>query len=190
MTTQLNALNSEIELEKKQLAQMAVQLDLIFLALISLVGINQDAIEQAVTKLTLESLVNDILPRQRWYPFIKEGDLPNSVQTSEFSGTTKDLRDLVLIASYLGQENQALIRRGVNLLEQVMGQHDSTFKATLLDNYLTKFSKIYGQSLGDIQQLTPDQIKDMGLRLLIDLLFLSCNSGDDLLWLTLLNRSR
>ena len=101
--------------------------------------------------------------------------LNQRVKTSKSAPNQENLSNLVRVITDKARDNQELIRRAVNLWENIVEQNQSPYEISLLANYLEQLS---GKS-----QLVPNQqIEDLGLKLLIDLLFYSTDNGYDRLW--------
>ena len=164
----------------QQLEEIRANLDLILLALEALTEINSEIILEAAQELKLDSEIAEQVIKWR---------LGQSNPWTESSGESKELdvqeaRSLVLIICYLARYHQELIRRGVTLLEQMIGQDKAPHRTALLGDYLDNFSHTYqerrqGKEVVDAEQLA--------FKLLIDLLFYSGANGHHRLWLTLLD---
>ncbi|TVQ43759.1 MAG: DUF3038 domain-containing protein [Gloeocapsa sp. DLM2.Bin57] len=99
-------------------------------------------------------------------------------QTSQITLNEENLADFAQVISNKAQQHQELIRRAINLWENLAEQQQSPSDITLLANYLEQLSRQY--TLTENQQL-----EQFGLKLLIDLLFYSTDHGYDRLWLVL-----
>lgn len=168
-----------------QLDNIKAHLDLIILALEAIANVTSDSILNAAQKLDLESIVSD---RVALWRLRQSNPLRNS------SGGRKKLdveeaRSLVLIICYLAKQEQELLRRAVGLLEQVASQNKPPHQIALLGDYLDKFINLYQERMESQQNITPDKLSNLALKLLIDLLFYSGNNGHRLLWLAILNQS-
>lgn len=101
--------------------------------------------------------------------------LNQRVKTSKSAPNQENLSNLVRVITDKARDNQELIRRAVNLWENIVEQNQSPYEISLLANYLEQLSRK--------SQLVPkEQIEDLGLKLLIDLLFYSTDNGYDRLW--------
>jgi hypothetical protein len=101
--------------------------------------------------------------------------LNQRVKTSKSAPNQENLSNLVRVITDKARDNQELIRRAVNLWENIVEQNQSPYEISLLANYLEQLSRK--------SQLAPkEQIEDLGLKLLIDLLFYSTDNGYDRLW--------
>ena len=169
-----------------QLDNIKAQLDLVLLGLEALAGIGSEAMLQAAVDLNLESVVSDRVALWR---------LRQSNPLRKSSGGRKKLdveeaRALVLIICHLARGNQELIRRAVSLLEQMAEQNSEPHRAALLGDYLDKFSNTYQERMEQGENVSPEQLTQLALKLLIDLLFYSGPNGHRRLWLALLDRAR
>ncbi len=169
-----------------QLDNIKAQLDLVLLGLEALAGIGSEAMLQAAVDLNLESVVSDRVGLWR---------LRQSNPLRKSSGGRKKLdveeaRALVLIICHLARGHQELIRRAVSLLEQMAEQNSEPHRAALLGDYLDKFSNTYQERMEQGENVSPEQLTQLALKLLIDLLFYSGPNGHRRLWLALLDRAR
>lgn len=169
-----------------ELDNIKTQLDLVLLALEALAGIGSEAMLQAATDLKLESVVSDRVSLWR---------LRQSNPLRKSSGGRKKLdveeaRSLVLIICHLARQHQELIRRAVALLEQMAEQNQEPHHAALLGDYLDTFSNTYQERMEQGENVSPDQLTQLALKLLIDLLFYTGPNGHRRLWLALLDRAR
>ena len=169
-----------------QLDNIKAQLDLVLLALEALADIGSEAMLQAATDLNLESMVSDRVGLWR---------LRQSNPMRKSSGGRKKLdveeaRSLVLIICHLAKQQQELIRRAVALLEQMAEQNSEPHRAALLGDYLDKFSNTYQERMEQGENVSPELLTQLALKLLIDLLFYSGPNGHRRLWLALLERTR
>ena len=167
-----------------QLDDIKAHLDLVILALEAIANITSDSILNAAQELDLESVISD---RVALWRLRQSNPLRNS------SGGRKKLdveeaRSLVLIICYLAKQEQELLRRAVSLLEQVTSQNKPPHQTALLGNYLDKFINLYQERMATQQEITPNKLSNLALKLLIDLLFYSGNNGHRLLWLAILNQ--
>lgn len=172
--------------DPRQLDNIKAQLDLVLLALEVLAGIGSEAMLQAAAELNLESLVADRVSLWR---------LRQSNPLRKSSGGRKKLdveeaRSLVLIICYLAREHHELIRRAVALLEQMAEQDREPHTTALLGDYLDAFNNTYQERMDEAENVSPDALSHLALKLLIDLLFYSAPNGHRRLWLALLDRSR
>ncbi|ELS01230.1 Protein of unknown function (DUF3038) [Xenococcus sp. PCC 7305] len=167
-----------------QLDNIKSHLDLVILALEAIANITSDSILNAAQKLDLESIISD---RVALWRLRQSNPLRNS------SGGRKKLdveeaRSLVLIICYLAQQEQELLRRAVSLLEQIASQNKPPHQTALLGDYLDKFINLYQERMELQQEITPEKLSNLALKLLVDLLFYSGNNGHRLLWLAILNQ--
>ena len=169
-----------------QLDNIKTQLDLVLLGLEALAGIGSEEMLRAAADLNLESMVSDRVGLWR---------LRQSNPLRKSSGGRKKLdveeaRSLVLIICHLAKQHQELIRRAVALLEQMAEQNSEPHRVALLGDYLDTFSNTYQERMEQGQNVSPDQLTQLALKLLIDLLFYSSPNGHRRLWLALLDRAR
>ena len=173
-------------LDGNQLDNIKTHLDLILVALEALAGITSEAMLQAAKKLNLESVVADRVALWR---------LRQSNPLRKSSGGRKKLdveeaRSIVLIICHLAQEKQELIRRAVNLLEQVFQQSQPPHRTALLGDYFDNFTNIYQERMEEGENTSPEILEQLSCKLLFDLLFYSTSKGHHRLWLALLDYSR
>ncbi|MCW6038294.1 DUF3038 domain-containing protein [Spirulina subsalsa FACHB-351] len=169
-----------------QLDNIKTHLDLLLLALESLSGIGSKEILQAVAYFKLESLIGDRVALWR---------LRQSNPERKSSGGRKKLdveeaRALVLVICHLAHQEQELIRRGIMLLEQMTAQEQDPCRVALLGDYIDTFSNTYLERRGNDEDMTPEALKDLGFKLLIDLLFYSAVNGHRRLWLALFDSAQ
>ena len=172
--------------DSTELDNIKAQLDLVLLGLEALAGIGSEAILQAAADLNLESVVSDRVSLWR---------LRQSNPRRKSSGGRKKLdveeaRALVLIICYLAKQHQELIRRAVSLLEQMAEQNSEPHRAALLGDYLDTFNNTYQERMEQGENVSPEVLTQLALKLLIDLLFYSGPNGHRRLWLALLDRAR
>jgi Protein of unknown function (DUF3038) len=77
----------------------------------------------------------------------------------------------------------------VCLLEELTEDHRQPHQAPLLGDYLDRFTNLYQERMDDDQR-TSIALNDLGLKLLVDLLFYSSPQGVRRLWMALLDRTR
>ena len=167
-----------------QLDNIKAHLDLVILALEAIANITSDSILNAAQKLDLTSVISD---RVALWRLRQSNPLRNS------SGGRKKLdveeaRSLVLIICYLAKQEQELLRRAVSLLEQISSQNKPPHQTALLGDYLDNFINLYQERMESQQDITPDKLSNLALKLLIDLLFYSGNNGHRLLWIALISK--
>ena len=170
--------------DSMQLDNIKTQLDLVLLGLEALAGIGSEEMLRAAADLNLESVVSDRVGLWR---------LRQSNPVRKSSGGRKKLdveeaRSLVLIICHLAKQHQELIRRAITLLEQMAEQNSEPHRAALLGDYLDKFSNTYQERMEQAEDVSPDLLTQLALKLLIDLLFYSGPNGHRRLWLALLER--
>ncbi len=177
-------LEHEAQPDTAQLDNIKTQLDLVLLALEALVGIGSEAVLQAAADLNLQDLVGDRVALWR---------LRQSNPLRRGTGGRKKLdideaRSLVLISCHLAQQHQETIREAVLLLEQLAEQNRQPYQAALLGDYLDQFTNTYEERMEE-DNLSPDTLSDLALKLLVDLLFYSSPQGSRRLWVALLDRA-
>jgi len=169
----------------EQLDSIKAQLDLVLLALESLVGLGSEAMLEAAEKLGLKDLMGDrvTLWRLRQSSPLRKGQGRKKLDVDEARG-------LVLVSAHLAQQHQAKIREAVTRLEAVTAQQQPPHRIALLGDYLDAFNNFYEERMTPDDLPTPDHLRDLALKLLVDLLFYSQSGGPRKLWLALLERSR
>jgi hypothetical protein len=170
----------------EQLDNIKSQLDLVLLALEALAGIGSEAILQAAADLNLESMVADRVALWR----LRQSNPNRKSQGGRKKLDVEEARSLVLIICHLARQHQELVRRAVALLEQLAEQNREPHQAALLGDYLDTFSNTYQERMEDGDNVSPDLLTQLALKLLIDLLFYSGPNGHRRLWLALLERAR
>lgn len=173
------------EPDPEQLDNIKAQIDLVLLALEALTGIGSDAMLQAAAELGLTEVVADrvSLWRLRQSSPLRKGQGRKRLDVEE-------ARSLVLIVCYLAKQHQELIRRAVGLLEQLTEQNRPPHQAALMGDYLDNFSNMYQERMESGEDIHPDDLTPLALKLLIDLLFYSAPSGPRRLWMALLDRAK
>lgn len=169
----------------EQLDNIKAQLDLVLLALESLVGLGSEAMLEAAEQLGLDNLMGDrvTLWRLRQASPLRKGQGRKKLDVDEARG-------LVLISAHLAQTHQAKIREAVTRLETVTTQNQPPHRVALLGDYLDAFNNAYEDRMTLEDAPTPETLRDLALKLLVDLLFYSQSGGSRRLWLALLERSR
>ncbi|NEO68436.1 DUF3038 domain-containing protein [Moorena sp. SIO3H5] len=166
------------------LDNIKTQLDLVLLSLEALAGIGSEEMLQAAAELNLDSMITDRVALWR---------LRQSNPLRKSSGGRKKLdveeaRSLVLIICHLAKNHQELIRRAVALLEQMTQQNSEPHRAALLGDYLDNFNNTYRERMTQEEKVSTDSLKQLALKLLINLLFYSGSKGHQRLWLALLGK--
>ena len=169
----------------EQLDNIKAQLDLILLALESLVGIGSEAMLDAAKQLGLDALMGDrvALWRLRQASPLRKGHGRKKLDVDEARG-------LVLICVHLSQQYQTDIRKAVTLLETATARNKPPHRVGMLGDYLDTFSNFYEERMNPETHVSPDNLRDLALKLLVDLLFYSQLGGARRLWLALLDRAR
>lgn len=168
-----------------QLDNIKAQLDLVLLALEALTGITSEAILQAANDLDLAAVVADRVALWR----LRQSSPLRKGQGGRKKLDVEEARALVLIICHLAKQHQELIRRAVVLLEQMTAEDREPHQASLLGDYLDAFSNTYQERMEDGEEVSPDSLTPLALKLLIDLLFYSAPSGPRRLWLALIDHS-
>ncbi|MDZ8027822.1 MAG: DUF3038 domain-containing protein [Nostoc sp. SerVER01] len=161
------------------------QLDLVLLALETLTGIGSEAMLSAATDLNLESRVPDRVALWR----LRQSNPLRKGQGGRKKLDVEEARSLVLITCYLAKQHQELIRRAVGLLEQMAESNREPHQAALLGDYIDAFCNTYQERMEEDEQISTDLLTNLGLKLLVDLLFYSAPGGHRRLWLALIDRS-
>lgn len=172
--------------DPSQLDNIKAQLDLVLLALEALVGIGSEAMLQAATELNLESMVADRVALWR----LRQSSPLRKGQGGRKKLDVEEARALVLISCHLAKHDQELIRRAVALLEQMAEQNREPHQTALLGDYLDRFNNLYQERMDDGDNVSPQILTQLALKLLIDLLFYSAPNGPRRLWLALLDRAK
>lgn len=168
-----------------QLDNIKAQLDLVLLALEALTGITSEAVLQAANDLDLAAVVADRVALWR----LRQSSPLRKGQGGRKKLDVEEARSLVLITCHLAKQHQELIRRAVVLLEQMTAEDREPHQASLLGDYLDAFSNTYQERMEGGEEVSPDSLTPLALKLLIDLLFYSAPSGPRRLWLALIDRS-
>nr|WP_246141468.1 DUF3038 domain-containing protein [Hyella patelloides] len=140
---------------------------------------------QAATTLNLESIVKDRVELWR----LRQANPWRKSAGGRKKLDVEEARSLVLIICYLAKQEKELLRRAVSLLEQVTAQNKEPHTMALLGDYLDKFINLYQERMAEETAINSDGLYQLGLKLLIDLLFYSGNSGHRLLWLAILGKA-
>lgn len=177
--------NRDLPPQPDQLESIKAQLDLVLLALEALVGVGSEAMLEAARQLQIEALMSDrvTLWRLRQASPLRKGQGRKKLDVDEARG-------LVLISSHLAQQHQATIRKAVTQLEAATAQQKPCHRVPLLGDYLDIFSNFYTERMAATSALSPEQLRELALKLLVDLVFYSQPGGARRLWLTLLDRAQ
>lgn len=167
------------------LDSIKAQLDLILLALEALLGIGSEAMLEAAQQLGQAELMGDrvTLWRLRQASPLRKGQGRKKLDVDEARG-------LAMVSIAIAQQHQEQIRQAVTRLEEATRQKRAPHRVAVLGDYLDTFSNYYEERMIAQQALTPDNLRELALKLLVDLLFYSQPGGLRRLWLTLLARSR
>jgi hypothetical protein len=163
---------------------MKAQLDLLLLALESLASIRSEEILEAATALNLDELLANrvVLWRLRQSSPLRQG------KGGRKKLDVEEARSLVLIVCHLAKNHTDAIRQAVTLLQQAATEQKPPHQYQILGNYLDAFTNSYQERMQDSDR-SGDSLEQLGLKLLVDLLFYSTPNGHRRLWLTLLDRS-
>lgn len=159
-------------------------LDLLLLGLECLSGESSEAVLSAARELHLDQWVKDRVNLWRLRnasPLRRSPDGRKKVDIEE-------ARALVLIIAHLASQQHQQIRSVVAQLESAVLAERSPFQEPLVGDYLDEFHSHYRSRMIDGDDLTPDRITELGLRLLIEILFYSSKRGSERLWKALLTR--
>lgn len=179
----------EFDRTKPDLAQLdniKAQLDLVLLALEALSGIGSEAMLQAAAALNLEAKIPDRVTLWR----LRQSNPLRKGEGGRKKLDVEEARSLVLIICYLAKQHQEIIRRAVDLLEQVAQNHSEPHKTALLGEYLDGFSNTYQDRMEEDENISTNNLTHLALKLLVDLLFYSSPGGHRRLWLALLDRAQ
>ena len=172
--------------DSTQLDNIKTQIDLVLLALESLAGIGSEAMLQAALALNLESKIPDRVTLWR----LRQSNPLRKGEGGRKKLDVEEARSLVLIICYLARQHQEIIRRAVDLLEQVAQNHSEPHKTALLGEYLDGFSNTYQERMEEDENISTNNLTHLALKLLVDLLFYSSPGGHRRLWLALLDRAQ
>jgi hypothetical protein len=169
----------------EQLDSIKAQLDLVLLALEALVGLGSEAMLEAAKQLGLDDLMGDrvTLWRLRQASPLRKGQGRKKLDVDEARG-------LVLVSVHLAQQHHGQIRKAVTLLEDATAHKKPPHRIGLLGDYLDAFTNFYEERMTLDPMPTAEHLRDLALKLLVDLLFYSQSGGTRQLWLALLERSR
>jgi len=175
-------------MELTQLYQIKAHLDLILLALEALTEISSESMLQAAEELKLQNIVSDrlVLWRLRQANPLRKGS-----QGKSRSGRKKldvdEAKAIALITSHIAQKEQTAIRQAVAELEKCTVQKSSPHQQRHLGDYLDRFYSLYEDRMEELNSAS--NLEKLALKLLIDLLFYSSNTGSRRLWMSLLELS-
>lgn len=165
-----------------QLHSIKGQLDLVLLALETLVGIGSEAILDQAKALQLDTLLSDRvnLWRLRQSSPLRKGQGRKKLDVDE-------ARALVLITAQLANQHGQAIHQAVTALEKATADGSPPHRVAILGDYLDRFSNTYGERMET--DVKPQTLERLAFQLLIDLLFYSGDSGPQRLWQVLLERA-
>lgn len=167
-----------------QIDNIKAQLDLVLLALEALTGIGSEAILKAAADLGLQDLVSDRVGLWR----LRQANPLRKGTGGRKKLDIEEARSLVMISCHLAQGHQDMIREAVTTLEDLTEKNRPPHQAAILGDYLDRFTNTYQERM-DSEQSSAQMLSDLGLRLLIDLLFYSSPQGPRRLWMVLLDRA-
>lgn len=172
-------------LTTRQLDSIKAQLDLVLLALEALVGLGSEAMLDAAKVLQLDHVVSDrvSLWRLRQASPLRTGQGRKKLDVDE-------ARALVLISCHLAKQHHAQIRQAVARLEELTAKQQPPHRAAILGDYLDAFSNTYQERMEADHAISPENLSQLALRLLIDLLLYSGSGGTRRFWIALMDRSR
>lgn len=170
--------------ESGELENIKYHLDLVLLALEAIAKISSKEIIQAAQDLQLESVIGDrLIPWQ-----FSSSNPKDDFQAKKLD--VEEVRSLGLIICHLANQHQELLRRGVNLLEQVTEQNESPHQTTLLGNYLDRFINYYQARIANSQNISLESLSHLAWKLLTALLFYSGQNGPRLFWVAILEAAQ
>lgn len=174
--------NGSVNLTPEQLRSIKGQLDLVLLALETLVGIGSEAILERAKCLQLDTLLSDRvgLWRLRQSSPLRKGQGRKKLDVDE-------ARALVLITAELAGQYGSTINQAVSALEKATVEGTPPHRIAILGDYLDMFSNTYTERMA--QELSPETLEKLAFQLLIDLLFYSGGAGSQRLWQALLERA-
>jgi hypothetical protein len=177
-TAKWDDLSLQSTLDSAQLNQMAIELDLVTIALAALTQIDRGEMQQIARDLQLESTIS---------AWIDEWPACRSTQAH----LDADLvRSIVLVVNHLAQEYQVSIRRNIYYWQQTVEYNLLPLQSPSLADYIDNFIKIYQVRLGDRSQSSFEALSETALNLSIELLFYSSPNGHQRLWKALLERTQ
>ncbi len=162
-----------------------VQLDLLLLGLECLSGESSGVVLETAKSLGVEQWVSDRVNLWR---------LRNASPLRRSSGGRKKIdieeaQALVLIISHLAAQWQARIRSAVEHLQAAVEGERNPFQEPDVADYLDEFHSHYRSQMVDGDDRPSDSITEIGLKILVDLLFYSSpKRGSQRLWQALLQR--
>ena len=172
--------------DSSQLDNIKTQIDLVLLALESLAGIGSEAMLQAASALNLESKIPDRVTLWR----LRQSNPLRKGEGGRKKLDVEEARSLVLISCYLAKQHQELIRRAIDLLEQVAQNDSEPHRTAMLGDYLDAFNNLYVERMESDRNVSTERLTQLAFKLLVDLLFYSSPGGHRRLWLALLDRSQ
>lgn len=164
-------------LDSSQLYKIAIELDVVVIAIAALTRIEQVEMRQVAADLQVESIVSGWI--DKWSPdrFTSSGQLD-----------LQQLRALVLVLHRLAIAHQVLIRQNITYWQQTVQADRIPLQSPLLADYLNNFITIYQAHLGS--EVSCEALSEAALTLLLELLFYGGATGHQRLWVALLQRSQ
>ncbi|CAN1208583.1 DUF3038 domain-containing protein [Tumidithrix helvetica PCC 7403] len=178
--------NISPDAELAQLQPIKAHLDLVLLALEALTGIGSEAMLQAAEDLGLHEVLSDRITLWR----LRQASPLRKGKGGRKKLDVDEARAMTLISGYLAVKSQFGIRNAVAQLEKCTANKRPPYKEAILGDYLDQFNNLYQERMAEEDQLAPDALQKLALKLLIDLLFYSSPTGSRHLWVALLERSR
>jgi hypothetical protein len=159
-------------------------LDFLLVGLESLGDEGSEAMLEAAKALKVNTLIGDRVTLWR---------LRNANPLRKSDGGRKkvdidEIRALVLIVCYLARKHQSDIRATLERLEVCVAEERSPVQEPLLGDYLDAFHANYRDRMVDGSTRVQDDISQLGLSLLVELLFYGSQFGPERLWNGLLAR--
>ncbi|MBX2865092.1 MAG: DUF3038 domain-containing protein [Leptolyngbyaceae cyanobacterium MAG.088] len=171
-----------VNLTPDQLRSIKGQLDLVLLALETLIGIGSEAILDQAKSLQMDAMLSDrvSLWRLRQSSPLRKGQGRKKLDVDE-------ARALVLITAQLATKHRQTIHQAVTALEKSGADGTPPHRIALLGDYLDRFSNTYSERME--KDAPPPVLEKLAFQLLIDLLFYSSAGGSQRLWQALLDRA-
>lgn len=165
--------------EDGELENIKSHLDLVLLALEAIANISSEEIIQAAQDLQLELVSGYFSTLWQFGSNSKDDSRAKKKLEAE------EIRSRGLIICHLANQHQELLRRGVNLLEQVTEQNESPHQTTLLGDYLDKFINYYQARIANSHNIPLESLSHLAWKLLTALLFYSGQNGSRLFWVAI-----
>ncbi|MDV3351037.1 DUF3038 domain-containing protein [Leptothoe sp. LEGE 181152] len=171
-----------VNLTPDQLRSIKGQLDLVLIALETLVGIGSEAILDQAKAAGLNTFLSDRvnLWRLRQSSPLRKGQGRKKLDVDE-------ARALVLTTAQLASKHRQAIHQAVTALEKATADSTPPHRVAILGDYLDRFSNTYTERMEE--DVKPNVLEKLAFQLLIDLLFYSGGGGQQRLWQALLDRA-